>query len=381
MFTITCITSNICITMTKLRMIDAFAGIGGMSYALSDVAKTVGYIEIDDTCQLILRKNMGRGLIDRAPIFNDITKLKPGDISKLNSNFITAGFPCQDLSSAGKQEGIGGSRSNLYKYVLHICNHIPSIKCALFENSNQMMKPSNISKFLRDLQQCGFGYVSYGVFSAHEVGALHRRLRWFCMASKDQSIVEKIKLCKELQFKSWHSKEEPYERLVPRPQRDPYMRHRVLGNSVVPQQVRYAFNSLLQGLKTSCTSNGVLDHSHKISLHNHIIINQNGLKYLINKIPTRMKQQQQTMSATIRDAVNNFVRHVTWWPTPAVSSPQSGRKLTNRGTTILSNRIMYDTKTKVPPDVSRRNDITTKYTTNPCFIEWLLGYPYNYTKI
>ena len=86
-----------------MRVLDLFSGIGGFAYAghLLGGFTTIDFVELDSYCQQVLRKNF-----PNVPIHDDIntfdTSFRFGDY-----DLITAGFPCQDLSSAGKQAGLG----------------------------------------------------------------------------------------------------------------------------------------------------------------------------------------------------------------------------------------------------------------------------------
>ena len=93
-----------------LKILDLFSGIGGFSYAAERIVggyKTTQFVEIDPYCQSVLRKNF-----PNTPIHDDI---KTFTAKKGQFDVLTAGFPCQDLSVAGRQKGIGeGTRSGLF---------------------------------------------------------------------------------------------------------------------------------------------------------------------------------------------------------------------------------------------------------------------------
>ena len=61
----------------RIPTIDAFAGIGGFSYALSGVCKTIMYCENDEAACKVLMSNMARNNLDKAPIHHDIKTLQP----------------------------------------------------------------------------------------------------------------------------------------------------------------------------------------------------------------------------------------------------------------------------------------------------------------
>tara|TARA_R110002110_G_scaffold271943_1_gene487533 strand:+ start:77 stop:742 length:666 start_codon:yes stop_codon:yes gene_type:complete len=96
--------------MDSLKTLELFAGIGGFSVGLERTGafKTIGFCEIDEKCHKILRKNW-----PDVPIYTDVTKLSAKDLPEI-PDVITGGFPCQDISIAGKGEGLDGKRSGLW---------------------------------------------------------------------------------------------------------------------------------------------------------------------------------------------------------------------------------------------------------------------------
>ena len=126
--------------MYRLRNLDLFSGIGGFSYALRSVAKTVAYCEIDDNCRAVLEQNMTKNRIDHAHIFQDVTNLTKSDLEKLRPNMITAGFPCTDISSANPNGlGLNGLRSGLFSEILRIIDQLRTIDIVFLENSPRIL--------------------------------------------------------------------------------------------------------------------------------------------------------------------------------------------------------------------------------------------------
>ena len=113
----------------ELKLLDLFSGIGGFSYAGEKIVggfKTTQFVELDPYCQKVLRKNFPNN-----PIHADIKTFtaKPGQF-----DVFTIGFPCQDLSVAGRQKGIGeGTRSGLFYESIRLLREVRP-KFALFEN-------------------------------------------------------------------------------------------------------------------------------------------------------------------------------------------------------------------------------------------------------
>ena len=93
--------------MAALRMIDTFSGIGGFSLAARWLGgiETVQFVEREPFCQRILAKHW-----PTVPIHDDICTFQPEPNS---ADIVCGGFPCQDISQAGKGAGLAGSRSGL----------------------------------------------------------------------------------------------------------------------------------------------------------------------------------------------------------------------------------------------------------------------------
>jgi DNA-cytosine methyltransferase len=162
-----------------LKLLDAFAGIGGFSYAAERLVggyETKQFIEIDKYCQSVLKKNF-----PNIPIHDDIKtfKAKRGEYDVL-----TAGFPCQDLSVAGQQRGIGeGTRSGLFYEVIRLIREIRP-KFVLLENVRNLLSHQGGETFQEVLFQIAkAGYdAEWSVVSAKDVGACHKRERVWIIA-------------------------------------------------------------------------------------------------------------------------------------------------------------------------------------------------------
>jgi len=157
-----------------MKVLDLFSGIGGFSLGFERVGwQTVAFCEIDKHCQAILKKHW-----PDVVIFDDITKL---DKSSLPSDIdvICGGFPCQDISVAGHQEGITGSRSNLWKEYKRLINEIRP-KYAIIENVANLRNKGLVT-VLQDLGEIGYN-AQWHCIPASAVGAPHRRDRIWIIA-------------------------------------------------------------------------------------------------------------------------------------------------------------------------------------------------------
>src|SRR5687767_11372646 len=101
-----------------MKMLGTFSGIGGFELAAAHAGiDLAGMVEINPRC----RKVLARQFPD-VPIYEDVKNVSTlalgydyGEI-----NIITGGFPCQDVSTAGKRAGLAGSRSGLWFHFLRI---------------------------------------------------------------------------------------------------------------------------------------------------------------------------------------------------------------------------------------------------------------------
>ena len=158
-----------------MRVLDLFSGIGGFSLALERVGfKTAMFCEIDPFCQSILRKHW-----PHVPIHDDIKSFKivPKVASKID--LICGGFPCQDISLAGKKIGIGGNRSGLWKEFKKIIKKVrPSY--AIIENV-AALRTNGLITVLQDLRSIGYD-AEWEIISAAQIGAPHLRDRIWIVA-------------------------------------------------------------------------------------------------------------------------------------------------------------------------------------------------------
>ena len=118
-----------------MNVLDLFSGIGGFSLGLERAGmKTVAFCEVDKKCQAVLKKHW-----PGVPIFDDVSNLKGEDIEG-TVDVICGGFPCQDISLAGKGAGLEGSRSGLWSEFKRLIEEIKP-KYAIIENVSALREP------------------------------------------------------------------------------------------------------------------------------------------------------------------------------------------------------------------------------------------------
>jgi len=132
-------------------------------------------------CVLVARQN--DGLLPPFPIWDDVQTFD-GKPWQGIVDVVSGGFPCQDISAAGKGAGIDGKRSGMWQEMARIiCEVRP--KYAFIENS-PMLTTRGLGTVLADLAKMGFD-AEWGVLSAADVGANHLRERmWIVGKSTKQ---------------------------------------------------------------------------------------------------------------------------------------------------------------------------------------------------
>ena len=159
-----------------MKMLDLFSGIGGFALAATWVWKDeldiVGFCEIEKYAQKELQKNF-----PEVPIYQDVQELKGKDFK--NIDLITGGFPCQDISIAGKGAGIEGERSGLWSEMCRIISEVRP-KYAIIENV-PMLIHRGLERVLCDLTKIGYD-CEWQIIGADDVGAWHRRKRIWIVA-------------------------------------------------------------------------------------------------------------------------------------------------------------------------------------------------------
>ena len=168
-----------------LRELSLFAGAGGGILGGKLLGwRTVCAVERDAYAAQVLAQRQNDGHLEPFPIWSDVTSFD-GKPWRGIVDVVSAGFPCQDLSAArtnngGKQLGLDGEKSGLWREVKRIVGEAMPIRVAL-ENSPRLV-PGGINRVLRDLAEMGFD-AEWGCVSASTAGAPHERDRVWIMAT------------------------------------------------------------------------------------------------------------------------------------------------------------------------------------------------------
>ena len=170
-----------------------FSGIGGFELGLERAipnSRTIWQCEQDSYCRSILAKHW-----PGIKIYENITKMDTAEVQR--PDILCGGFPCQDISTAGKGEGIHGKKSGLWWHMHALISRIrPDI--IVLENVPAISFRGG-REVLGSLAQVGYD-AEWTTISARQFGAPHLRRRWFCVAySSSFRRMEHKRLKKEIQ--------------------------------------------------------------------------------------------------------------------------------------------------------------------------------------
>jgi DNA (cytosine-5)-methyltransferase 1 len=162
-----------------------FAGAGGGILGGKLLGwRTVCAVEWEAYPASVLCARQNDGLLESFPIWDDVQTFD-GKPWRGIVDVISGGFPCQDISAAGKGAGIDGERSGMWKQMARIISEVrPSY---VYVENSPMLTRRGIGTVLGDLASMGFD-AEWGVFSAAQVGAKHKRERIWIVAHSNNSI-------------------------------------------------------------------------------------------------------------------------------------------------------------------------------------------------
>ena len=333
-----------------LTAIDLFAGIGGFSFAMHGVFRTIVYVESDDGCQKVLKKNMQRGLLDVAPVTSDVREfctersMEPPGVGA--AHIVYAGFPCTDLSQLGPRTGLNGHRSGLFYEVVRIVATVRP--CLVFLENVPNIVQNGLSDVCAQMKTLGYS-VNWTIVSAAQTGAPHLRRRWWGLCTRSTCKIPRAVRPStqgwQEQQRRWGAPFAPHQRSSPRT-KDNTTRVQILGNAVVPSVASSAFWHL--------------QDPERYSLPN--MCNFVDIRVL----PPQMGPHNASTSVVSKPFVSRL------WPTPTFSSVVEGpaRVFTARQKTKLSMIVKH-------------SEDASPFLGSPsaAFVEYLMGYPEGYTDI
>lgn len=186
--------------MAPLTTLEICSGVGmlgeglraGLEY-LGIQTRTVCHLEREAYAAAVLAARGQDEALDAAPVWSDLLTF---DAAAWRDavDCIVAGFPCQDLSVAGRRAGLDGKRSGLFFDILRIaddCNAqwlwlenvkgITTATASVVDEAEGELEERAASRVLGELSERGWD-AEWLIISASDVGASHGRARWFCFA-------------------------------------------------------------------------------------------------------------------------------------------------------------------------------------------------------
>ena len=169
----------------KIREFHLFAGIGGGIYGGKLLGhECCGGVEIDDFCQKVLKQRQADGWMDQFDIYGDLTKLN-GKPFIGQFDVLCGGFPCQAFSHAAHGDNI--AEKNLWPEMFRF---VKESKAPVVFGENVTQKAIDIAK--ADLERIGYR-VERCRLGCEDVGADHRRFRFWLLAVKDEKVFTRIR--------------------------------------------------------------------------------------------------------------------------------------------------------------------------------------------
>ncbi|WP_449411062.1 DNA cytosine methyltransferase [Methylobacterium komagatae] len=167
------------------KVLDLFSGIGGFSLGLERTGgfETVAFCEIEPFCRRVLAKHW-----PEVPCYDDVRTLTADRLRAdgIAVDVICGGFPCQDISVAGKQVGITGERSGLWSEIARLAGELRP-RFLIVENVAALLS-NGLDRVLGDLAALRFD-AEWHCIPAAALGAPHVRDRWWLVAYPNSEFV------------------------------------------------------------------------------------------------------------------------------------------------------------------------------------------------
>ena len=181
-----------------MKAVSLFAGVGGFDLALERAGVTVvASCEIDKHARGVLQQQF-----PNSTLINDVKDVTGDQLRELgfdgSDGIIVGGFPCQDLSVAGKRAGLGGARSGLFWEICRILDETKA-KWFVLENVPGLLSSqsgADMGAVLGALVERGYG-VAYRILDAQHFGVPQRRRRVFivgCLGDNGRAPAEVLSL-------------------------------------------------------------------------------------------------------------------------------------------------------------------------------------------
>jgi DNA (cytosine-5)-methyltransferase 1 len=170
-----------------MKSLSLFTGIGGFDLGFETAGiETLSMCEADGRAQSVLRRHW-----PHVPVFDDVRNINGSDFRAID--IIHGGFPCQDISMAGKREGLEGDRSGLW-WEFHRIISEAKPRFVVIENVAGLLSSGgrrDLGAIIGSLGKLGY-MGGYRVLDARYFGVAQRRRRVFIVASLGTDCGQKI---------------------------------------------------------------------------------------------------------------------------------------------------------------------------------------------
>ena len=175
------------------KFISLFAGVGGFDLGMEQAGhECVAQVEWDKNAAGVLKHRW-----PNVPLFCDVSKVSADDLP--DADFITYGFPCQDLSVAGKRKGLDGKRSGLFFESTRLIRELIARGCglrfAVAENVGGLFSADDglaLARCIRELLDCGACETGWRLLDSQYFGVAQRRKRVFIVSDFGGESVDEI---------------------------------------------------------------------------------------------------------------------------------------------------------------------------------------------
>lgn len=182
----------------RMKAVSLFAGVGGFDLALERAGvPVVASVEIDKHARGVLQQQF-----PNTTLLEDVKDVTGDQLRELgfegSDGIIVGGFPCQDLSVAGKRAGLAGGRSGLFWEICRILDETKT-KWFVLENVPGLLSSNegrDMGTVIQALVERGYG-VAYRILDAQYFGVAQRRRRIFivgCLGDNGRAPAEVLAL-------------------------------------------------------------------------------------------------------------------------------------------------------------------------------------------
>jgi DNA (cytosine-5)-methyltransferase 1 len=176
-----------------VKFISLFAGVGGFDEGMRRAGhECVAMVEWDKAAAGVLSYRY-----PDVPLYCDVSKVEVDDLP--DCDFLTYGFPCQDLSVAGKRKGLEGERSGLFFEATRLIRGLHArgsrFRFAVAENVKGLFSADDghaFARCIRELRQCGASEIGWSVYDSQYFGLAQRRKRVFIVSDFGGSSCDQV---------------------------------------------------------------------------------------------------------------------------------------------------------------------------------------------